>query len=104
MTISVTLSPDQRDLARHALGLSGRHRQSWRNHFITGPGSPDYDRWREMEAMGAATRRAGTELTAGDDLFRLTRAGATAALDAGETLDPKTFPIRLATLLPDDAG
>jgi hypothetical protein len=93
MTVnSAALSPDQRDLARHALGLPNGRGQSYRNHFVTGPGSPDYDRWREMVAMGAATRRAGTELTGGDDLFRLTRAGATAALAPGETLDPKEFP------------
>lgn len=86
-----TLTPEQRELARHALGLDGRHSQSWRDHFVTGPGSSDYDRWQEMVATGAATRRAGNQLTGGDDLFLLTRAGALAALDPGETLDPNVF-------------
>lgn len=88
----ITIIPEQRDLARHALGLPNRRRTNYRNHFVTGPGSYDYAAWEAMVASGAATRRPGSVLTGGDDLFRLTRAGAEAALERSERLSPKDFP------------
>lgn len=86
------MTPEQIDLARHALGLPSRHNISYRNHFVTGPGGSDYDNWQEMVAAGEATRRAGSQLTGGDPLFHLTRQGAELALQKGERLDPKHFP------------
>jgi hypothetical protein len=85
------LTPIQRDLARHALGLPNASRRNYRNYFVTGPGSDDYDNWCEMVTAGYATRRAGSPLTGGDDLFKLTEAGARAALDPRETSDVKDF-------------
>ena len=90
------MTPTQRKLARHALGLPNKQRRSYRNHFVTGPGSVDYREWHTMVAMGDATRRAGSALTGGDDLFRLTRAGAESALEPGERLDAEDFPIPAA--------
>lgn len=84
--------PVQRDLARHAIGLDGRHKQTWRNHFVTGEGSTDYPHWMAMVEAGWATRRNGSVLTGGDYLFRLTRAGAELALDPGEALNSDAFP------------
>lgn len=69
----MTMTPEQIELARHALGLTNGRRQSCRNLFATGPGHSD-------------------ELTGGDDLFRLTVAGARAALQPGERLCPEDFP------------
>jgi hypothetical protein len=86
------MTPDQIELARHALGLPSKRRVSYRNHFVTGPGGSDYDNWMAMVTAGEARRRAGSQLTGGDDLFWLTTEGATAALKAGERLDPKDFP------------
>lgn len=86
------MTPIQRDLGRHALGLDGRHNQSWRNHFITGEGSTDYPHWVAMVEAGWATRQKGSVLTGGDDFFRLTRAGAELALNRGESLNPDAFP------------
>lgn len=90
----VELTDEQRDLARHALGLSdGRRRKlSYRNHFVTGEGSTDHPAWLAMVDQGHATRRAGNPLTGSDDLFWLTRAGATLALNRGEKLCPEDFP------------
>lgn len=85
------MTPEQIDLARHALGLPNRRNQSYRNHFVTGPGCTDYDHWMRMVADGDAFRRAGSQLTGGDDLFMLTKAGATAALRGKEKLDPEDF-------------
>lgn len=87
------MSPEQRRLARHALGLTdSRRKVSYRNHFVTGEGSTDYEAWKAMVAAGHATRRAGNALTGGDDLFRLTRTGAQLALNRGEKLCPEDFP------------
>ena len=36
------MTPKQRDIMKHALG-AGRGAPGWRNHFVTGPGSGDYD-------------------------------------------------------------
>lgn len=86
------MTPDQIELARHALGLDGRRRQSYRNHYVIGAGNADHDNWTAMVAAGEARRRNGSPLTGGDDLFWLTTAGATAALRRGERLDPEDFP------------
>ncbi|QEX18535.1 hypothetical protein FRZ44_38420 [Hypericibacter terrae] len=86
------MTPDQIELARHALGLTNGRRRSYRNHFVTGEGSHDYAAWQAMVAAGEATRTKGNAITGGDDLFRLTKIGAVAALKRGETLDPEDFP------------
>ncbi|MER8990440.1 hypothetical protein [Mesorhizobium sp. M0678] len=88
------MTPVQRDLARHALGLDGRHKETFRNYFVTGERSTDHPHWLAMVEAGHATRRSGSLLTGGDDFFRMTRAGAKLALDPGETLNPYTFPTR----------
>jgi len=85
------LTPKQRELARHALGLPNKKRKSYRNHFVTGKSSSDYPHWQEMVAAGFAAVRGGNELTGGDDLFRLTKKGALAALNQREHLDPEDF-------------
>lgn len=88
------MTPSQITLARHALGLPNKRRQSYRNHFVAGLGHDDYADWMAMVAAGLAWRRDGSksQLTGGDDLFRLTRAGAEAALAPRERLDPEDFP------------
>lgn len=86
------MTPHQRDLARHALGLRNGHKQSYRNHYVTGAGAADHAEWMEMVASGLAWCRQGSELTGGDDLFGLTKKGAQSALEPGETLDPEDFP------------
>jgi hypothetical protein len=79
---------DQIALARHALGLSqGAGKISYRNYFTAGVGHLNYRDWRGMVDAGYAIRfhRSGVPF-GGNDLFRLTRAGAEAVLTAGETL------------------
>jgi hypothetical protein len=85
------MTPQQKELARHALGLTGQRTLSYRNHFVTGKGSPDHRPWLDLVASGHAKRRAGSQLTGGDDLFWLTLAGAKAALNPGDRLDPEDF-------------
>lgn len=86
------LSPVQRELARHALGLPTRGGRSYRNSFVAGPDHDDYVHWLAMVADGNAVRYAGRQLFGWDDLFRLTPTGAEAALDPGEKLCPDDFP------------
>ncbi|WP_376704730.1 hypothetical protein RQ479_08275 [Mesorhizobium sp. ISC25] len=86
------MTPVQKELARHALGLPNRQRRSYRNHFVTGEGSYDHPEWMALVEAGHAWRRAGSQLTGGDDLFGLTRAGAELALEKRERLDAENFP------------
>lgn len=90
------MTPQQRDLARHALGLDGRRKQTYRNHFVTGPGCTVHENWMALVDAGLAWRRSGSALTGGDDLFGLTLKGAQAALGPGETLCAEDFPRQTA--------
>jgi hypothetical protein len=82
------MTPEQIELARHALGLPNERKQSYRNHFVCGPGHRDLDNWQAMVAAGAAKRKV---LSGGEDVFWLTAAGAIAAIKKGEALDPEDF-------------
>lgn len=92
MADMVELDRLERDMARHALGLPNRERTSYRNHFVTDREGADGRVWMRMVEKGAATVRKGSPLTGGDDLFRLTHAGAMAALNRPEKLCPEDFP------------
>lgn len=85
------MTPAQIELARHALGLPNKRRQSYRNHYVVGPGK-DFDEWQAMVGEGNARTHSGSVLSGGDPIFWLTKAGATAALKSGERLDPEDFP------------
>jgi hypothetical protein len=88
MTKLDAMTPRQKELARHALGLKEGTRRSYRNHFVAGPGHEDYEEWRAMISAGLAVQARGTPISGGMDVFWLTRRGAEAALDPGEKLDP----------------
>lgn len=83
------MTPAQRELARHALGLD-RKRRSYRNRFVCREDNPE---WSAMVAVGLATMRPAASVPfGGDAVFYLTTAGAKLAIDAGETLSPEDFP------------
>jgi hypothetical protein len=87
------VTPAQRELARHALGLPNDRRRSYRNSFVAGANHPDLPDWSAMVGQGLATKRDGSALPfGGDHLFHLTPKGAAAALTLGESLDPEDFP------------
>lgn len=86
------MTPRQIALARHALGLTASCLVSYRNHFVAGPGHPDYADWQAMVAAGQAKRLESEYLPPGDVLFRLTRAGAEKALLPGDILNPEDWP------------
>ena len=87
------MNPTQIELARHALGLPSKDGRSYRNRFCAGIHHPDYAHWVAMVVTGDAILHDGKSLPfGGDDLFELTRQGATAALHRGEQLDVEDFP------------
>ena len=86
------MTPAQITLARHALGLPNRESRSYRNRYCAGKGHTNYAAWKAMVAAGLATVRQNEGGLGGQDTFSLTLAGATAALQKGETLCPEDFP------------
>lgn len=89
----VNMTPEQIELARHALGLPNKRRRSYRNHFVAGEGHNDYVAWCDMVEKGLARGKKGSQLTGGDPVFWLTRLGAERVLRKGERLCPEDFPI-----------
>lgn len=81
------MSPEQRKLARHALGLPNERKKSYRNRFIASGGNPV---WDAMVTVGDAceVRSGGSRSVT----YYLTKAGAMAALDPKEKLDSEDFP------------
>ena len=82
------MTPVQRNMARHALGLDGARKQSCRNRYFAYVGSPKEDQWNELCQLGLAQREKGEGKLAH---FYLTNRGALMCLDDGEMLDPEDF-------------
>ena len=63
-------------ILQHSLGL-GRYGDGnqYRNHFVTGPGSDDFDDCRALVADGLMTERSGNALSGGDSVFHVTPKG-----------------------------
>lgn len=93
------MSPDEKRLARHALGLPNKDKISTRNVFFATPGSTPHEIWISMAGRGLADLETGFPGHSGADLFCLTRMGAEQALAPGETLRDLHFPAG-----PEDPG
>lgn len=78
------MTPQQKELARHALGLPNKRKTSYRNYFMTGSGSTDYPIWMGMVEQGDAL--SGAHAFSDDMCFWLTPQGAIGALSSGEML------------------
>lgn len=63
-------------ILQHSLGLDeyGRGR-GYRNHFVTGPGSDDYDACRALVERGLMVEHPPTEISGGGSCFTVTRQG-----------------------------
>lgn len=83
------MTPEQRRMARHALGLDGERVVSYRNRYCAAQESAAHHAWHEMHKSGWAG-----EPTYGQDVvhYHLTLPGATLALESGERLDREDFP------------
>jgi hypothetical protein len=72
---------DQLEILQHAIGRDqyGQPRSAgnpeFRNHFVTGPGSRDYEICCKAVEQGLMTRTPGNRISGGDDIFRVTDAG-----------------------------
>lgn len=69
----ITLSTEQREMVRHAIGFDGRSKVTTRNHYCTGEGCDGYDEWQDLVKRGLATVRGPSELSGGDHTFYATR-------------------------------
>lgn len=87
------LTPLQRSLARHALGLD-RKPVSYRNFYALNPGewSVAGKAWHAMVAIGAARRAACPGQPFSLDFFYLTLPAARCVLNRGECLSMEDFP------------
>lgn len=88
--MSQSLTPNQLELMRHALGLPNKKRTSYRTYYVVGYGV-DHTAWTELVALGFAKMHK-SDAFRGDDVFIVTRAGAEAALLPDEKLSKEDFP------------
>jgi len=83
------MTPEQKTLARHALGLPNDAHKSYRNRFFAANDGRAWKEWQEMVGRGLADAHADSP---GRTFFALTPAGALAALISGERLCQEDFP------------
>ncbi len=84
------MTNEQKEMARHALGLPNKQRKSYRNRYVVDENDPH---WSDLVAKGMATMRPAASVPfGGSAIFYLTLAGAKAALNRGEKLCPEDFP------------
>lgn len=84
------MTPEQVDMARHALGLPNRARRSYRNRYFANKDGAGDRVWKGMVAAGeAALVPSHSAVT---NRYELTPLGALAALRPGERLCPEDFP------------
>jgi len=70
------MTETQLHILRHSLGLDRFGRgESYRNHFVAGSWSKDYDDCVALVESGHMTRRAGDELSGVDDISIVTESG-----------------------------
>lgn len=82
------MTPEQREIARHMLGLPNKRRRSCRNRYCSGY-TPDL---LKMQTEGWLVRFSKHRFRTVEDLWILTEIGARLALNKGEKLDPEDFP------------
>jgi hypothetical protein len=84
------MTPEQRELARHALGFPNKKNESYRNHFCSGRDCDHYAEWVAMVEQGYAIELPTPKWSNPNDaFFSLTLKGALLARDAKEHLSPE---------------
>lgn len=89
------MTPAQKKMARHALGLPNNNKRSYRNRFIIRTGGTNWWTWSTMVKNGDAMRhRFEARARKGPHqwCFSLTLKGAWAAIEDNEALDREDFP------------
>jgi hypothetical protein len=72
------MSEAQLHILQHSIGADEYGhivRGGGRNYFVTGEGSDDYPHCMALVSAGLMTRRAGSAISGGDDIFHVTEAG-----------------------------
>ncbi len=82
------MTPKQRDIMKHALGVGRGNKTGWRNHFVTGPGSDDYADCEALVEAGMMMKRNGGPLSGGDPVYRVTDAGQDALVGRPKSAQP----------------
>lgn len=94
---------EQFSILRHALGIGDcGTKPPYRNHFVTGEGSDDHAHCMALVERGLMTRRNGSALSGGDDVFSVTADGRLAA--AGTWVKQPRSKQRYADFLHADSG
>jgi len=75
----MTITTEQHDILRHALGYGRRAAPGWRNYFVTGPGSDDHPHCEALVTAGLMTKREGTAMSGWDAVYSVTDEGRAAA-------------------------
>lgn len=70
------------ELMQHALGISERHRESYRNYFLASVDSPDDMQWQALVKHGLAKSGKAPEWSCGDVVYQVTAAGKAIATSA----------------------
>jgi hypothetical protein len=69
----------QLHILQHTISADQFGRRTYdRNHFVTSEGTDDYPHCMALVQAGLMTRRAGSELSGGGDIFYATREGIAA--------------------------
>ncbi|QIX97435.1 hypothetical protein [Cedecea sp. FDAARGOS_727] len=68
------------ELMQHALGISERNREPYRNYFLAGAGHTDDKKWQELVADGFATSRPAPDFAGGGILYHVTDKGKELAI------------------------
>lgn len=89
------MTPLQKKLARHALGLPNERCHSYRNRYYAAEGTREYRTLMAMCRKGLADRATHKLGFGRPRFFWLTLAGAWAAIEHNETLDREDFPPRV---------
>jgi hypothetical protein len=88
----MSMTPEQRKLARHTLGLDNPDAKgrSYRNRYYASPG---HSAWADLHIMVGNGWMNLEDVQGGvGTVFWLNRSGAELALDPGESLDSEDFP------------
>jgi hypothetical protein len=86
---SLRLTDHEREMIRHAVGLDGRYKTTYRNHFVCNAPDRDHEAWTGLVSRGLARVMKGKilgELSGGMDCFCATRAAVLAVLKPDEKL------------------
>lgn len=70
------------ELMQHALGISERHRESYRNYFLASADSPDDLAWQALVEHGLAKADKAPDWSCGDVVYQVTEAGKSIAISA----------------------